>query len=153
MATATMLNRLILTAALVLTATPSFARAEAPAAEDTAAKKQREWKTLGLVSGGVGLMFLTGAAAYKNASSHGRDEARIDPTGLGKDLLRQSDEHAHTAVVLGIVGASALVGGALAYLIGGRERSRSQTALVFTPVLPVSGTAGQYSGFALSAKF
>ncbi len=115
------------------------------------ASSQPEWKQLGLLCGGAGLMFLGGAAAYSNSASQKRDFAKQDPMNIDEALLNTGDEHAHTALILGVVGGTAVVGGVLAYFLGGRSTQRK--ALTVTPVIETAATPGQYSGFALSAKF
>jgi hypothetical protein len=144
-----MLPRLFLTLLFLAATFPTLAKAD-----DVVGSRndQQSWRTVGLISGGTGLMFLAGAAAYKSGANSDHDAAHAG-LEIDKDRLLRGEERGHTAVVLGVVGATALVGGVLAYYVGGREKSHGPKAVQLTPVLVPTSGQGRYSGFAISAKF
>tara|TARA_R110002096_G_scaffold143328_3_gene299191 strand:+ start:53762 stop:54055 length:294 start_codon:yes stop_codon:yes gene_type:complete len=97
-------------------------------------------------------MFLAGAAAYKSAANSD-DKAANAGLEIDRARERRGEERAQTALVLGIVGATALVGGVVAYYVGGRKPAKDPKAVYMTPVIVPTSGQGTYSGFAISAKF
>ena len=148
-----MLPRFFLATLLLATAVPRIATAN-PTHQQNGQRSNTEssWKALGLVSGGTGLMFLAGAAAYKSAAD---SDERAANAGLEIDLRRErrGEERAQTALVLGVVGATALVGGVVSYYVGGRKPAKDPKAVLVTPIVVPTAGRGTYSGFAISAKF
>lgn len=142
------LATLLLTTLSLASAVPNRALAE-PASSES---EQRSWKAVGLVGGGTGLMFLAGAAAYKSAADYDLDAAAAGAM-VDQERKLRGEEREHTAVVLGIVGASALVGGALAYYLGSRKSGHDPKAVHVTPVLLPTAGQGRASGLAISAIF
>ncbi len=147
MAIEVMLPRLFLATLLLSTSAPTWAHAN----PTDVTNDHESWKTVGLISGGTGLMFLAGAAAYKSAASRDNDAAHAGPE-IDEVRELRGEERAHTAVVLGVVGATALVGGVAAYFVGGRKKSNTKT-VSFTPVLVPDLGRGRYSGLSISAMF
>jgi hypothetical protein len=111
---------------------------------------------MGVVSGTVGLMFLSGAVAYHSGASSDQsaiDEALEAGVPLDQDRQERSDERAQTALVLGVVGTTAVLGGALAYYLGHRAASDSKKPLRVGPVVESSASLGSYTGLSLSMGF
>jgi hypothetical protein len=146
----------VLVLLLLVAGSLTSAHAQSDETSQTASDSPGSWKMVGVVSGTGGLMFLAGALAYQSGAS--RDQDAVDQaldSGLPLDLERQerSDERAHTAVILGAVGASAILGGALAYYIGHRDAARSDTRVRVRPVVQSPQRQSSYTGLSLSLGF
>ncbi len=120
------------------------------------ANERPDWRPFGAASGVAGLMFIAGAVAFESAANsdfEAVDAAMRDGLAIDDDRKFRGEEREHTAIVLGVVGVTAVVGGAVAYFLGKPNRPTSAQAMRVQPFVAPTAGHGQSAGLSLRATF